>query len=177
MNRPSPFRSAAKAWLAAAALTLPLLTALAVPVQAQGTDAGDGWRIGVSVGGISTVGLVFEVYRDSRSIDVTLGTFGFRDLGLAVSANIGTRIQEGLQSALADVDGLIEVRGQGLMIGIQLDRPCAGLVGTALKQGLLINVTADSVVRLLPPLVISEQQADRLVSNLSSLVRDFLAGQ
>jgi acetylornithine aminotransferase len=89
---------------------------------------------------------------------------------------IGTRIQGGLRSALTGVDGFVEVRGQGLMIGIQLDRPCAALVTAALAQGLLINVTADSVVRLLPPLITSEQQADQLVSILSSLVRDFLAG-
>lgn len=89
---------------------------------------------------------------------------------------IGTRIQGGLRSALTGVDGFVEVRGQGLMIGIQLDRPCAELVTAALAQGLLINVTADSVVRLLPPLITSEQQADQLVSILSSLVRDFLAG-
>jgi len=57
----------------------------AAPAQGQGTDAGDGWRIGVTMGGISTFGLVFEAYRDGRSVDVTLGTFGFRDLGLAVS--------------------------------------------------------------------------------------------
>jgi len=88
---------------------------------------------------------------------------------------IGTRIQDGLRSALAGIDGFVEVRGQGLMIGIQLDRPCAELVTSALAQGLLINVTADSVVRLLPPLITSEQQADQLVSKLSSLVRDFLA--
>ena len=89
---------------------------------------------------------------------------------------IGTRIQGGLRSALTGVDGFVEVRGQGLMIGIQLDRPCAALVTAALAQGLLINVTADSVVRLLPPLITSEPQADQLVSILSSLVRDFLAG-
>jgi len=88
---------------------------------------------------------------------------------------MGNRIQDGMRSALTGVDGFLEVRGQGLMIGIQLDRPCTELVAAALAEGLLINVTADSVVRLLPPLIISEQQADRIVSILSSLVRDFLA--
>jgi len=90
---------------------------------------------------------------------------------------IGNHIQEGLHSALSDVDGFVEVRGRGLMIGIQLDRPCGELVTGALAQGLLINVTADSVVRLLPPLITSVAQADQIVSTLSSLVRDFLAGQ
>jgi acetylornithine aminotransferase len=89
---------------------------------------------------------------------------------------VGRRIQDGLRSALAGAEGLVEIRGQGLMIGIQLDRPCAELVPAALQQGLLINVTADTVVRLLPPLITTEQQADLLVSTLSSLLRDFLAG-
>ena len=88
---------------------------------------------------------------------------------------IGNRIQAGLRTAFADVDGFVEVRGQGLMIGIQLDRPCAELVTAALAQGLLINVTAETVVRLLPPLITNEQQADQIISKLSSLVRDFLA--
>ena len=90
--------------------------------------------------------------------------------------SVGRRIQDGLRSALAGVEGLVEIRGQGLMIGIQLDRPCGELVAAALQQGLLINVTADTVVRLLPPLITTEQQADLLVSTLSSLLRDFLAG-
>ncbi len=87
---------------------------------------------------------------------------------------IGTRIQGGLRAILAGVDGVIEIRGQGLMIGIQLDRPCGALVTEALNQGLLINVTAESVVRLLPPLITSEQQADQLVTKLGGLVSDFL---
>ena len=93
------------------------------------------------------------------------------------AASLGEHIMDGLRHALANVRGVIEVRGQGLMIGIALDRPCAELVGRALEQGLLINVTADSVVRLLPPLVMSEQQADHLVSLLSSLLREFVAGK
>ena len=62
-----------------------------------------------------------------------------------------------------------------LMIGIALDRPCTELAANALEQGLLINVTANTVVRLLPPLITSEQQADLLVTKLSSLLREFLA--
>ncbi|MCB1727165.1 MAG: aminotransferase class III-fold pyridoxal phosphate-dependent enzyme, partial [Gammaproteobacteria bacterium] len=93
------------------------------------------------------------------------------------AASLGESIRQGLRNALDNVQGVIEVRGQGLMIGIALDRPCAELVARALEQGLLINVTADSVVRLLPPLVMTEQQADHLVSILSSLLREFLAGK
>ncbi|MGB5450832.1 MAG: aspartate aminotransferase family protein [Sedimenticolaceae bacterium] len=93
------------------------------------------------------------------------------------AAALGKYIRDGLRSALTGVHGFVEVRGQGLMIGMQLDRPCVELVSLALNDGLLINVTADSVVRLLPPLVMSQKQADRLVSQLVSLVSDFLAGQ
>ena len=63
------------------------------------------------------------------------------------------------------------------MIGLELDRPCGELVTRALADGLLINVTAERVVRLLPPLILSEQQADDLVSRLGALVRTFLTGQ
>jgi acetylornithine aminotransferase len=91
------------------------------------------------------------------------------------AAALGEHILGGLRAALADTPGVVEIRGQGLMIGVELDRPCSALVGAALQQGLLINVTADSVVRLLPPLVLEEQQADRLVGVLGALIGDFLA--
>jgi len=90
------------------------------------------------------------------------------------AAALGARIMDGLREALEGATGVAGLRGQGLMIGIALDRPCADLVSTALSDGLLINVTADSVIRLLPPLVMSEQQADMLVAKLGSLVRGFL---
>ena len=92
------------------------------------------------------------------------------------AAALGTRISDDLRTALQGVAGVSEIRGQGLMIGIELDRSCAELVTRALEAGLLINVTADSVIRLLPPLVMTEQQADRLVSDLGAIVRNFLAG-
>ena len=92
------------------------------------------------------------------------------------AAALGTRISDALRAALQGVTGVSEIRGQGLMIGIELDRSCAELVTRALETGLLINVTADSVIRLLPPLVMTEQQADRLVSDLGAIVRNFLAG-
>ena len=71
-------------------------------------------------------------------------------------------------------EGLVEIRGQGLMIGIELDRPCGPLVNRALEAGLLINVTVDRVIRLLPPLIISDEQAEAIVDGVSGLVRDFL---
>ncbi len=91
------------------------------------------------------------------------------------AASLGEYIQNGLRAALADLPGVIEVRGKGLMIGIQLDRPCGELVARALSAGLLINVTADSVIRLLPPLIMSDKQADQLISTLGSLVQAFLS--
>ena len=65
----------------------------------------------------------------------------------------------------------------GLMIGIELDRPCAELVKNALNEGLLINVTAERVIRLLPPLITTDKQADMIIEQLSSLITDFLAEQ
>jgi acetylornithine aminotransferase len=91
------------------------------------------------------------------------------------AAILGTRLQDGLRQALADVPGVTAVRGLGLMVGVQLDRPCAALVGRALERGLLLNVTADKVVRLLPPLVLTDAQVDAMVSGVAALVRDFLA--
>ncbi|MGC8730967.1 MAG: aspartate aminotransferase family protein [Halothiobacillaceae bacterium] len=98
-----------------------------------------------------------------------------RDGLVARAAQLGTRIREGLAARLEGVRGVVEVRGLGLMIGVQLDRPCGDLVKQALARGLLINVTADSVIRLLPALIMSDAQADQLVDILSGLVKDFLA--
>jgi acetylornithine/N-succinyldiaminopimelate aminotransferase len=67
-----------------------------------------------------------------------------------------------------------EIRGQGLMIGVELTVPCTELVKRAMAQGLLINVTGDTVVRLLPPLIFSREQAESLVSMLVSLIKTFL---
>jgi len=87
---------------------------------------------------------------------------------------VGEAIRSGLARALDGVAGVVDIRGQGLMIGIELDRPCGELVGRALDAGLLINVTAGSVVRLLPPLTFTEDDAAHLVDRLAPLVRDFL---
>ena len=96
--------------------------------------------------------------------------------GLIANAEVvGTLIREGLIEALAETKGFVEIRGQGLMIGIELDRPCGDLVTRALETGLLINVTADKVVRLLPPLNFSVEEGRELVSRLSQLIRDFLS--
>jgi acetylornithine aminotransferase len=87
---------------------------------------------------------------------------------------LGHRIIHRLHRAVDGLDGVVKIRGRGLMIGIELDRPCGELVGNALSHGLLINVTAERVIRLLPPLIFSERQADELVDTLAPLIREFL---
>ena len=88
---------------------------------------------------------------------------------------LGAQLRGALRERLGDVGAVTAVRGQGLMIGIQLDRPCAALVSDALAAGLLINVTAESVIRLLPPLIFSEAQIAQLVDGLDKLIRAFVA--
>jgi acetylornithine aminotransferase len=94
---------------------------------------------------------------------------------LANAAAVGARLRAGLERELAGVKGVVEFRGQGLMIGIELDRPCAALLRQACEAGLLISVTADSVVRLLPPLIMTAAEADQVVAILAPLIRRFLA--
>jgi len=91
---------------------------------------------------------------------------------LANAAAMGRRIRDGFAAALEGVAG-IAIRGEGLMIGIELDRPCGDLVRQALENRLLINVTQDRVIRLLPPLIINAQEADEIVARLAPLVRAF----
>jgi acetylornithine aminotransferase len=92
------------------------------------------------------------------------------------AAQLGLRLLEGFRQRLAAVAGVVDIRGQGLMLGIELDRPCAELMQQALARKLLINVTADKVVRLLPPLIISDAQADEIVTGVSELIAGFLGG-
>ncbi len=86
----------------------------------------------------------------------------------------GAQIRSRLESALAGHPGISEIRGQGLMIGIELAQPCGVLVQRALNAGLLINVTSDRVIRLLPALIITAEEADDVVDRLLPLVQDFL---
>ena len=97
--------------------------------------------------------------------------------GLRESAvRIGQLIRDELKTALAGVAGVVDIRGNGLMIGIELDRPCGAIVQKGLEAGVLINVTADCVVRLLPALNFGEDDAHELVARLAKLIRAFLAG-
>jgi len=95
---------------------------------------------------------------------------------LANAERVGQSIRDGLAKALAGVAGVKDIRGLGLMIGVELDRPCGDLVKGALAAGLILNVTHDSVIRLLPPLVMSEAEGRELVDRLAPMIREFLAG-
>jgi len=90
------------------------------------------------------------------------------------AAQLGAFIRSDLAQRLQGQTGVIEIRGQGLMIGIELDRPCGDLVKMALAEKMLINVTNDNVVRLLPPLVLKRNDAELLTEKLARLIRTFL---
>jgi acetylornithine aminotransferase len=87
---------------------------------------------------------------------------------------MGEHMINGFKNALGDLD--VEINGRGLLIGLRLPKPCAELVAQARdEEKLLINVTADCVVRLLPSLIITKDDADEIVSRVSRLVRRFLS--
>ena len=88
--------------------------------------------------------------------------------------NIGNQIIQGLNNNLEEQEGVIDIRGRGLMIGIELNKDCSVLFQTALEEGLLINVTNKNIIRLLPPLIISSVEADIIVNKLSKLILNFL---
>ena len=90
------------------------------------------------------------------------------------ATEVGEHVRASLRRALAETPGVTEIRGQGMLNGIELDRPCGDLVKIALDQGLLINVTADNVVRLAPPLIMSKAEADIMVNGVVPLIREFL---
>lgn len=87
---------------------------------------------------------------------------------------LGARMLGGFKAQLGDAEGVVSIRGRGLMLGIELDRPCGELMQRALDRKLLINVTADTVVRLLPPLILADAQADEIVAEVSQLILEFL---
>lgn len=93
---------------------------------------------------------------------------------VARAAELGQRLLQGFQNRIGQLEGVRKIRGHGLMLGIELDRPAGALVAQALQEGLLINVTAERVVRLLPPLVLSDAQADRIVDGVSALIERLL---
>ncbi|MDR2219256.1 MAG: aspartate aminotransferase family protein [Methylobacillus sp.] len=93
----------------------------------------------------------------------------------ARAQEVGDFICAQLREKLADVPGVVTIRNAGMLIGVELDRPCGELVAQALAAGLLINVTAEKVVRLLPPLVMSKDEGGQLAEMLAPLIRNFLS--
>jgi acetylornithine aminotransferase len=96
------------------------------------------------------------------------------------AGELGSQLKAAFEAQLGDLDGVVEVRGRGCMLGIVLDRDCGELVAAGIEAGVLINVTAGRVVRLLPPYILSDEQADLLVERVVGIVRNFLghsAGQ
>jgi acetylornithine/N-succinyldiaminopimelate aminotransferase len=141
---------------------------------------------GVPIGACVAKGVAAEVFTPGKHGS----TFGGNPLattaGLATlnviadeklrenAQKMGDLIVAGLKNELASEKGVQVIRNAGLMIGVELDRPCAELVKMALESKLLINVTADKVVRLLPPLIINELEAKELVTRLAKLIKVFL---
>lgn len=97
------------------------------------------------------------------------------DEGLLENARVrGAAIRDGLRQALAGAHGVVDIRGEGMMIGVELDRPCGELVGIARDAGVLINVTADKVIRLVPPLIYGAAEVEALVDAVAGVVRNYL---
>jgi acetylornithine/N-succinyldiaminopimelate aminotransferase len=91
------------------------------------------------------------------------------------AARLGAWLLGALKTDLGQLAGVKQIRGRGLMLAIELDRPCKELMQLALNRGILLNVTADSVIRLLPPLILTDDEAELLVRGLAGVVREFLA--
>lgn len=89
------------------------------------------------------------------------------------AAELGERILAGFRDQLAGLPLVREIRGKGLMIGIELTEPCAELMQAALAEGIVINITVGKVIRLLPPLIISPAEADEIVTKVSSIIKNF----
>ena len=94
---------------------------------------------------------------------------------LANAATVGALLRDGLAREIGSLPGVTEIRGAGLMIGIELDRPCGVLLGRAAEAGLMISVTADKVIRIVPPLILSADEAAQIVAILAPLVKAFLS--
>jgi acetylornithine/N-succinyldiaminopimelate aminotransferase len=94
---------------------------------------------------------------------------------MANAAKVGAELIAGLKRELDGVAGVVDVRGQGLMLGIELDRSCGVLLGRACDAGLMMSVTADRVIRLVPPLILSSEEAVQIAAILCPLIKAFLA--
>ncbi len=141
---------------------------------------------GVAIGACLARGVAAEVFKPGNHAS----TFGGNPLACAAAITtldviaedklldnakkLGDYVRKRFAETLAEEPGVIEIRGQGLMIGIELSRPCSDLVKKALAQGLLINVTFDKVVRLLPALMMQKEEADQAIDITSTLIKEFL---
>ena len=141
---------------------------------------------GVPIGACLALGAAADVYKPGNHGSTFGGNPLSTSAALAVLQSIqeddlvnraeqlGTRMLDGFKTQLGDAEGVVSIRGRGLMLGIELDRPCGELMQRALDRKLLINVTADTVVRLLPPLILTDAQADEIVAEVSQLILEFL---
>ena len=142
---------------------------------------------GVAIGACLARGAAAEVFKPGNHAS----TFGGNPLACAAAITtldaiaednlldnamkLGDYMRERFSETLAGESGVVEIRGQGLMIGIELSKSCSDLVKRALAQRLLINVTFDKVVRLLPALVMQQEEADQAIDITSTLIKEFLA--
>ena len=94
---------------------------------------------------------------------------------LANAAGVGQHLMAALQRELGGLPGVKEIRGQGLMIGVELAKPCGALVARAAEAGLLISVTAENVIRIVPALILTPDEADEIATRLAPLVQALLA--
>ncbi|HEY0877400.1 MAG TPA: aspartate aminotransferase family protein [Zeimonas sp.] len=155
-------------------------------VRADVVPLAKGLASGVPIGAVLARGAAAEVFQPGnhgttfggnplamRAGLVTLQVM--QEEGLLANARAqGERILSGLRNGLEGVEGVVEVRGQGLMIGVELDRPCAAIIRKGLEAGIVFNVTAERVIRLLPPLIYRAEHSDRLVETLVPVIRTFL---
>ena len=107
---------------------------------------------------------------------VALGVIGILEANKMdeYAAKLGSYLLNNFRESLKGLHGIVDIRGKGLMIGIELEKECPDLVEKALKNKLLINVTSGNVIRLLPPLVMSEKEADQMVSVLADVLKKYL---
>ncbi len=142
---------------------------------------------GVAIGACLARGAAAEVFKPGNHAS----TFGGNPLACAAAITtldviaednllenamrLGDYMRQRFAKVLAAESGVVEIRGQGLMIGIELSKSCGDLVKQALARGLLINVTSDKVVRLLPALIMQHEEADQAIDITSTLIKDFLA--
>lgn len=97
------------------------------------------------------------------------------DALLANASEVGAHLKAQLQVELGSIPGVLDIRGQGLIIGVELAKPCGDLIGLAAQAGLLLSVTSETVIRLVPPLILTTAEADEIVARLKPLVQAFLA--